>query len=546
MNQNKEKNILSAINSSQKKINHSLLRKFVFGVIIIIVPILGLLFTWIGIRMSSQGKQETIEKARIIADQIILTRQWVTDCMGGVFVNVNSSGADDVNFVFKKQISTPLDTYQFFTPSMVTQKLSQYSFETKAYQFRLSSLSPINAENYPNAFEKEALRSFAMGSKSEYYKFTDQTFDYMTPLYHSKGCLKCHANDGILKTGIIGGLRVTIPYWDQRSALQKNIWFLSIAGLLITLSTIIVLVSLIQTLIVKPINKLEEKSCQISSGDLTARVSLHTNDELEKLGSSFNVMAESLMQNRDSLEEKVAKATKDLALANQDLLKLDKLKSNFLANMSHELRTPLTAVRGSIDYLERKLTNQEDKEFVKIIEKNILRLTRLISNLFDFTKLEAGTIDWEFEKQDIPQLVREVIDIMTPQALGKKNTIILDCPEYLEAVIDLDRMEQALVNLLDNAIKFSKIGGKINIQVKTEDNNVQISIEDKGMGIPGENLETVFEKFYTTNEPGIKNQGAGMGLAISKAIIKAHKGRISVESDPGISTTFYITLPKRE
>lgn len=215
--------------------------------------------------------------------------------------------------------------------------------------------------------------------------------------------------------------------------------------------------------------------------------------------------------------------------------------------MSHELRTPLTAVKGSINYLERTVTDPDHLEFIQIIEKNISRLTRLISNLFDFTKLEAGTIDWEFDRQDISQLVKEVIDIMSPLPLSLEKEIIIlaDCPEHLYAIIDLERMEQVLVNLLDNAIKFSNPGARIKIQVKVRDDDIQISIKDQGPGIPKENLETIFKKFYTaTPESNIKNQGAGMGLAISKAIVSAHNGSLSVQSEKGSSSTFFITLPQ--
>ncbi|MCD4720444.1 MAG: DUF3365 domain-containing protein [Desulfobacula sp.] len=543
--QNKENNDIDTMKNPSGKINYPLKRKFVFGVIIIIVPILGLLFTWIGFRISNQGKQETLEKARVIADQIILTRQWVTDCMGGIFVNVKSLGAKRVVFAIKDQLCISQDTYQFFTPSMVTQKLSQYSFEKKSYQFKLSSLMPINAANSPNLFEKAGLNSFATQKTTEYYQFTDQSFDYMVPLYKTKGCIKCHPNETEQETSIMGGLRVTIPYQNIKQALKKTIWLLAGAGICITLATILVLVFLIHTLVLKPINELEKKSRQVSFGNLGTRVSPHTNDELEKLGKSFNLMAENLMHNRDNLEKKVTKATKDLAHANHELLKLDKLKSDFLANMSHELRTPLTAVKGSINYLERTLTDPNHLEFIQIIEKNISRLTRLISNLFDFTKLEAGTIEWEFERQDISQLVKEVIDIMSPLSLEKEITILPDYSEHLYAIIDLERMEQVLVNLLDNAIKFSKPKARIKIQVKTQNNDIQISIKDQGPGIPKENLETIFKKFYTAKtESNIKNQGAGMGLAISKAIVSAHNGSLSVQSEKGSSSTFFITLPQ--
>ena len=532
-------------NTVPEKINNPLKKKFVLGVILIIVPVLGLVFTWIGFRLSNQGRLETIEKARVIADQIVLTRQWISDCAGGVFVNIKSPGAKGVSFATTDRISLSPDTYQLFTPSMVTQKLSQYSFEKKSYQFRLSSLRPLNTANRPNHFEKTALTHFKTDKTKEYYQFTPQSFNYMIPLYNTKGCTKCHSSETRQKTSIIGGLRITIPYHPIRQALRKNILLLAGAGAGIAFVTILVLVFFIHTLVLKPIHELEEKSRQLSSGDLSTRVVLHTDDELEKLGKSFNLMAESLMHHQDTLEEKVATATKDLAFANQELLKLNKLKSDFLANMSHELRTPLTAVKGSINYLERTLTDPEHLEFIQIIEKNISRLTRLISNLFDFTRLEAGTIEWEFERQDISQLVREVVDIMSPLTLQKGITISQSCPDHLYAVIDLERMEQVFVNLLDNAIKFSSPGALIQIQVEPINTDIQISIKDQGPGIPRENLETIFKKFYTAKtQLNLENQGAGMGLAISKAIVTAHSGSIRVTSRHGSSSTFFITLPR--
>ncbi|MCF6246701.1 MAG: ATP-binding protein, partial [Desulfobacula sp.] len=414
-----------------------------------------------------------------------------------------------------------------------------------SYQFRLSSMTPLNSANSPNAFEAKAMQLFKAKKSKEYFQFTDENFDYMIPLYNKKGCTKCHTKEKRTKTSIIGGLRVTIPYGNLRSALVKNIWLLTGAGLCITLVTIFVLIFFIHTLILKPLNELEEKSRQLSSGNLLARVSLNTNDELERLGTNFNQMAQSLMHSQDSLEEKIARATNDLAQANHQLLKLDKLKSDFLANMSHELRTPLTAVKGSINYLERTLENQENLEFVNIIEKNISRLTRLIANLFDFTKLEAGAIEWEFNEEDLSQLIRDVIEILSPLALEKKIDIQLESPPILHAVIDFERIEQVLVNLIDNAIKFSEPQSIIQISLKKAKNDTVINVKDQGPGIDKENLDTIFKKFYTaTNGSTDKNQGAGMGLAISKAIINAHNGSIIVKSEQGRGSNFIIRLPE--
>ncbi len=543
--QSKKNNVFYNTDETRDKMNYPLKRKFVFGVIIIIVPVLGLLFTWIGFRLSGQARLETLEKARVIADQVILTRQWITNCMGGVYVNIQSPGAQNVIFATKDRITNGSNTYQLFTPSMVTQKLSQHSFEKKAYHFRLSSLTPLNTANQPDRFEKTALHHFQNKKITEFFNYTDETFEYMVPLKQTKGCIKCHTQQAGSKTTVIGGLRITIPYKAVKQAAQKNILLLAGAGIGITLVTILVLVFLIHTLVLKPISKLEDNSRRLSEGNLSTRITLKTNDELEKLGDSFNLMAESLMRNQDNLEEKVSQATRDLGRANQELLKLNKLKSDFLANMSHELRTPLTAVKGSVNYLERTVTQPEQKEFIQIIGKNISRVTRLISNLFDFTKLEAGAIEWEFQREDVSQLVKEVIEIVSPLALEKGLTLSLECGEKIYAVIDLERMEQVLVNILDNAIKFSNSGEQIRIRIISLDREVEIAITDHGPGIPPEHIETIFKKFYTAaGDSSRKNQGAGMGLAIAKAIVTAHNGTLGVESKEGEFTTFYIRLPQ--
>ncbi|MEH0018298.1 MAG: ATP-binding protein [Desulfobacter sp.] len=519
-------------------------RKFVLGIFIIIVPVLGFLFTWLSVKLQDQAKEEALGKARVVADQIILTRQWVTDCMGGVFVHTASPGAKDVTFATTDQIITRHGSYQFFTPSMVTKKLSQYSAREQSYQFRLTSLTPLNRDNVPDPFETRGLNLFSQGLEKEYYRFSETRLDYMVPLYKNRGCLKCHTSETVLKAGIMGGLRVSIPFERIRQTFKKNQYLLGVTGLVITLVTIGVLVFLVHFLILHPLETLEEKSRQLSSGNLNSRVDLNTGDELERLGQNFNLMAESLSKHRDELEDKVTRATQDLARANHELMKLDKLKSDFLANMSHELRTPLTAVRGSIDYLKRTGRGNDDQDYILIIEKNITRLTRLIANLFDFTKLEAGKIDWEFEREDVSLLVEEVIEIMGPVAQKKHITLAVDTPGPLFAVIDLERMEQVLVNLLDNAIKFSGPHTRVRARVADNDTRIHIRIIDQGPGISEENPDAIFQKFYTSDaSPKDARNGAGMGLAISKAIVSAHKGDISVSREDR-TTCFTISLPK--
>ena len=271
-------------------------------------------------------------------------------------------------------------------------------------------------------------------------------------------------------------------------------------------------------------------------------VDIETNDELELLGQNFNNMASSLSKNREQLEKKVLMATKDLAKANKELLKLDKLKSDFLANMSHELRSPLTAARGGITYLERTIQNPDAFQYLTIVEKNLARLTWFINNLFDFTKLEAGKIEWEFHKENITTLVEEVIEIMSPMAMEKNIQVEFINPGDIYVRIDLERMEQVLVNIFDNAIKFSEENSKVKIGLEKNSEHVEIFIKDHGSGIDEKLFENIFEKFYT-GENNQHNKGSGMGLAISKAIVHAHKGKIKIKSKLNQGACFYIILP---
>jgi signal transduction histidine kinase len=257
-------------------------------------------------------------------------------------------------------------------------------------------------------------------------------------------------------------------------------------------------------------------------------------------------MALRISKNREFLEEKIAQATFELSEANQELKTLDKLKSDFLANMSHELRSPLTVIRGGVDYLNRTIKMEDNRNYLEIIDKNLARLIRLVSDLFDFTKIEAKKIDWSFEEENLTVLIEEVIEILSPLAFDKEISIIYEPSSHIIMKFDLERIEQVMVNLMENAIKFSDQKTEIRINVQQDPESATVSIKDHGIGIPEKNIETIFDKFSTvpSGREG-KTEGTGLGLAICKAIVEAHGGKIWVESISSVSSTFYFTLPKK-
>jgi len=522
--------------------------KFLLVIAVVVLPSLGIIFKLADVQYEKQVMDQVRDQAKTLAMQVIMTRKWVADC-GGVMVLSESNGARDTNYFYNDRMKTSRGDYQRFTPSMVTKKLSEYSLNQNLYQFRLASLHPLNPENSPDDFEKEALNRFEDEGLLEVSRIETlgdaDFFQYTVPLFMEKACLDCHIKHDLTKK-VGGGLSVFLPINEISASLGTDHLKLATPGIVLILLTISTLLFMLRRVVIAPLKKLESMAGEISEGDLNARVDLSTGDEFENLGNTFNSMAERLSQRRSLLEEKISQATRDLTEANRELQTLDKMKSDFLATISHELRTPLTAVRGGVDYLNRTIKEQKSRSYLNIIDKNLTRLIRLVSELFDFTRIEAHKVEWSFEKENLSGLIQEVIEIISPLATGKDMAIHYEYPGDIYTDMDLERIEQVLVNLIENGIKFSDEGTDITIGVKDDADSVLVEVKDQGVGISEENLEIIFEKFRTlpSSDGQGKTERTGLGLAISKGIIEAHGGNIWAESTIGQGTSIFFTLPK--
>ncbi len=524
----------------------SLRGKFLMGIVFIVVPVLGLIFVWTGVRNERHAVAQVVNQARILARQIIMTRQWVADC-GGVMVLRNSTGARNTRYFYDDRLQTDRGTLQRFTPSMVTKKLSHYSMRENLYQFRLASLNPMNPMNSPDAFEQMALDRFAHNDTKEVYLFSetneDEGFRYSVPLHVEDACLKCHQN---FTRGTIGGcLSIFFPADNIRHTLGKDHLRLAVGALGLILLTILTLFFTLRRVVIKPLNHLETMTTEISKGNLETRVCLQTGDEFEKLGLAFNTMASTLADGRDNMEEKIEQAVQELSEANCELQKLDKLKTNFIADMSHELRSPITAIKGSLDYLKRTTTQEKNKSYLAVIDNNLLRLTHLVWDMLDLTRIEAGKVNWHFEENDLSVLIREVIEILSLKAEENSITMHYHGQPPIWVEMDLERIEQVLVNLIENAIKFSTDNSRIEVDTVVEAHSVRVSVADTGIGIARKDLESIFEKFHTLPSGGGKGRtkGTGLGLTICRKIIDAHGGRIWSDSEEGHGSVFTFILP---
>ena len=236
----------------------------------------------------------------------------------------------------------------------------------------------------------------------------------------------------------------------------------------------------------------------------------------------------------------------------QRLKELDKMKSAFVSNVSHELRTPLTAIKASADnMLDRLIGDLNGKQvgYLTRIKSNSDRLARLINDLLDLSTIEAGKIDLRPTNLPLVTLVKEAAESLKPVAAEKLiNLTVMSADPGVIAWADRDKVIQVLMNLIGNALKFTPTRGKVTIAVaKNSAGWMQISVTDTGPGIPAEEVNKVFGRFYQIGQAGTpKTQGTGLGLAISKALVEMHGGKIWVESEAGKGSTFSFTLPAEQ
>jgi signal transduction histidine kinase/Na+/proline symporter len=247
-----------------------------------------------------------------------------------------------------------------------------------------------------------------------------------------------------------------------------------------------------------------------------------------------------------ALEAKVHERTAALEDANRRLTELDRLKSDFVSTVSHELRTPLTSIRSlSESLLAGGVPADRQRQFLEIITQQSQRLSRIINELLDLSRIEAGKMEWRTERLDLAQIVAEAAGIHQPLFDERGIALAVVPPSGLAMVLgDSDRLVQVLTNLFSNAAKFTPAGGRVTVRTFVEDAHAVIEVEDTGIGIPADQQEVVFERFRQVGETlTAKPDGAGLGLPISREIAEHHRGTLTVRSVPGGGSCFRLALP---
>jgi signal transduction histidine kinase len=289
----------------------------------------------------------------------------------------------------------------------------------------------------------------------------------------------------------------------------------------------------IERSIVLPVRRLRSTAQRFGGGDLSARAPCSGGGEIGDLGAAFNTMATQIAEREERLNE------------------LDRLKSEFVSNVSHELKTPLTTIKLLAHLLQRSgLTEEEQLDYSKTIAVECDRQIEFVGNLLDLSRIESGAYKLRKTRVDVRELISSCVDVERRRAESLGLTLLTNVPVGLSAVSgDFEALRRMIRGLIDNAIKYTPEGGKIRVSARELDGRMAISVSDTGKGITESDLPHIFDKFYraaseaSDGPTGSAAPGVGLGLYLAQHIVTQLDGELSVESKPGVGTTFTASLP---
>ena len=443
----------------------------------------------------------------------------------------------------------------------------QDAFEWEVLEkFKANRPPPAEGEAVPWEYDERLV-----ASKNEYLYY--QPIRWKSTYEETQNCRVCHTPRGAdlaiggaaivdenqyLEGDLMAVMKVVIPYPDAETqkALNWNRALLLSTAILTVFVAMIALYIIVRYVIVKPLAHLREVSDAVSHGDLEQRADIHTGDEFEELGDSFNRMLRHLIEAQQELRQVNASLdykVDELAQANMKLYEMNRLKSDFLATISHELRTPLNSILGFSDVLGSiRSLDDKQKRYVDNIRTSGKMLLDMINDILDLAKLESGKMDVRLGKMRIAQVIAAQCDMARPLTENKNIDLETDVEADLPPLEqDQAKVQQILNNLLSNAIKFTPEGGRIVVEACRGDRgDLLLTVSDTGVGIAEEDQVAVFEKFRqgkTVVGAGDamtrEYSGTGLGLSIVKELCKLLGGSISLESQLGRGSTFTVRLP---
>ncbi|MBQ4627266.1 MAG: HAMP domain-containing histidine kinase [Clostridia bacterium] len=324
----------------------------------------------------------------------------------------------------------------------------------------------------------------------------------------------------------VGAIFVTQPVIEGLTPYVAGIFRMFFTAVLFALALAFVLVYLVSYRLTKPLREMSAAAKQYASGDFSNRINIKkskffSQNEIDELIIAFNSMA-------------------------QALATLEMSRRSFVANVSHELKTPMTTIGGFIDgILDGTIEKEKEMQYLKTVSDEVKRLSRLVTGMLNMSKIEAGELDIKPQRFDISEMIFRTL-LSFEQVIDRKHIEIrgLESMESNPLNADKDMINQVVYNLIDNAVKFTPEGGYIEVSSKSDTEKIIVKIRNSGKGIPGEETDKIFERFYKVDKSRSYDiKGAGMGLYIVKTIIELHGGQIIARSEPEKYTEFIFQLP---
>ena len=337
--------------------------------------------------------------------------------------------------------------------------------------------------------------------------------------YSGQIAYSVHAMDA--EDGQVGALLFVSRIQSVVDSVRTVQWQLYSVFALIAVAALVLALVLSQIL-TKPITNLSRSMRKMGKGDLSVRVPERGSGELRELAENYNTMA-------------------------AQLERLDKTRSQFVSNASHELKTPLTTMKIMLETVMYQPDMPEElrQEFMQDMNHEIDRLTGIVTDLLELTRADGELSGMKHENVDMSELTREVIHMLTPAAEKRGQKLGSSIAPGLEMMGDRDKLSRILYNLTDNALKYSPDGGRISVTLEEEDDGIAWRVRDNGVGIPAEDQEHIFERFYRVDKARSRETGGtGLGLSIVKQLVTMHGGEITVHSEPNRGSEFRVFFPQ--
>lgn len=323
---------------------------------------------------------------------------------------------------------------------------------------------------------------------------------------------------------------VELPFGEAYAPIVSQIVIMTV------IMNVIFLLSLVATVwvsrrITRPVKELRDAAIEIGKGNLDRKVEVKTNDEIGELAETFNIMIAKLKSQKERDEA------------------VSKMKSEFISITAHQLRTPLSALKWTFDLIKEGSMGKFTKEQADYLENCRLaneKMINTINGLLDITRIEEGRFLYEFTEIQMEGLVKEIIGSLKLEAARKKLKISFQEPDapVSPVKVDVEKISMVVRNLLENAIRYTPEGGRIDVSLEKRPQEIMIRVQDTGIGIPADQHQRVFDKFFRAkNALTVETNGSGLGLYIAKNIVEKHGGRIWFDSEEKKGTTFYFTVP---